>query len=53
MRILLLGKNGQVDWELKRSVAPLGEIAMVPRVCVGISLTLTGWLRLSASWRLT
>ncbi|MDR3300463.1 MAG: dTDP-4-dehydrorhamnose reductase [Candidatus Accumulibacter sp.] len=26
MKILLLGKNGQVGWELQRSLAPLGEI---------------------------
>lgn len=26
MRILLLGKNGQVGWELQRSLAPLGEV---------------------------
>ena len=25
-RILLLGKNGQVGWELQRSLAPLGEL---------------------------
>jgi dTDP-4-dehydrorhamnose reductase len=25
-RILLLGKNGQVGWELQRSLAPLGEV---------------------------
>ncbi len=26
MKILLLGKNGQVGWELQRSLAPLGEM---------------------------
>jgi len=26
MRILLLGKNGQVGWELQRSLAPLGDL---------------------------
>lgn len=26
MRILLLGKNGQVGWELQRSLAPLGHV---------------------------
>ncbi|MFN3374978.1 MAG: dTDP-4-dehydrorhamnose reductase [Burkholderiaceae bacterium] len=26
MRILLLGKGGQVGWELQRSLAPLGEV---------------------------
>jgi dTDP-4-dehydrorhamnose reductase len=27
MKILLFGKNGQVGWELQRSLAPLGELA--------------------------
>jgi dTDP-4-dehydrorhamnose reductase len=26
MKVLLLGKNGQVGWELQRSLAPLGEL---------------------------
>ena len=26
MNILLFGKNGQVGWELQRSLAPLGEL---------------------------
>lgn len=26
MNILLFGKNGQVGWELQRSLAPLGKI---------------------------
>jgi dTDP-4-dehydrorhamnose reductase len=26
MKLLLLGKNGQVGWELQRSLAPLGEV---------------------------
>ena len=26
MKILLLGKRGQVGWELQRSLAPLGDI---------------------------
>jgi dTDP-4-dehydrorhamnose reductase len=26
MKILLLGKNGQIGWELQRSLAPLGEL---------------------------
>ena len=25
MRILLLGRNGQVGWELQRALAPLGD----------------------------
>ena len=31
MRILLLGKNGQVGWELQRSLAPLGELVALNR----------------------
>ena len=26
MKLLLLGKNGQVGWELQRALAPLGHI---------------------------
>ena len=26
MKLLLLGRNGQVGWELQRSLAPLGEL---------------------------
>ena len=26
MKILLLGQNGQVGWELQRALAPLGEV---------------------------
>lgn len=29
MKILLLGKGGQVGWELQRSLAPLGEVVAV------------------------
>lgn len=31
MKILLLGKDGQVGWELQRSLAPLGELAVFGR----------------------
>ncbi|ATJ82665.1 dTDP-4-dehydrorhamnose reductase [Halomonas beimenensis] len=31
MRILLLGKNGQVGWELQRALAPLGNIIALDR----------------------
>jgi dTDP-4-dehydrorhamnose reductase len=37
MKILLLGKNGQVGWELQRSLAPLGELIVLDR------LGLNGW----------
>ena len=31
MKILLLGKNGQVGWELQRSLAPLGDVVALDR----------------------
>lgn len=31
MKILLLGKNGQVGWELQRSLAPLGGLVVLDR----------------------
>jgi dTDP-4-dehydrorhamnose reductase len=31
MKILLLGKNGQVGWELQRSLAPLSEVLALDR----------------------
>lgn len=31
IRILLLGKNGQVGWELQRSLAPFGEVRALDR----------------------
>lgn len=31
MRVLLLGKKGQVGWELQRSLAPLGELVALDR----------------------
>lgn len=31
MKILLFGKNGQVGWELQRSLAPLGELLALDR----------------------
>ena len=31
MKILLLGKNGQVGWELQRSLLPLGEVIALDR----------------------
>lgn len=32
MKILLLGKNGQLGWELQRSLAPLGELIELDRL---------------------
>ena len=31
MKILLFGKNGQVGWELQRSLAPLGDLIALDR----------------------
>jgi len=31
MKILLLGKNGQLGWELQRSLAPLGQVTALAR----------------------
>jgi dTDP-4-dehydrorhamnose reductase len=31
MKILLLGKNGQVGWQLQRSLAPLGQVLALQR----------------------
>ena len=31
MKILLLGKTGQLGWELQRSLAPLGEVIALDR----------------------
>ncbi|MDD0998612.1 dTDP-4-dehydrorhamnose reductase [Pseudomonas sp. TNT2022 ID1044] len=42
MRILLLGKNGQLGWELQRSLSPLGELIAVDRhVSDGLCVDLT------------
>lgn len=37
MKILLLGKNGQVGWELQRSLAPLGELISMGRESADLS----------------
>ncbi|QXZ09303.1 dTDP-4-dehydrorhamnose reductase [Comamonas sp. Y33R10-2] len=36
MKLLLLGKNGQVGWELQRSLAPLGEVIALDRLSVNV-----------------
>lgn len=40
-RILLIGSTGQVGWELKRTLAPLGELVAVSRSTKGRSVDLT------------
>jgi dTDP-4-dehydrorhamnose reductase len=32
MKIVLLGPNGQLGWELQRALAPLGELVILPRL---------------------
>lgn len=36
MKLLLLGRNGQVGWELQRSLAPLGEVIALERQSVNV-----------------
>jgi len=36
LKILLLGKNGQIGWELQRSLAPLGELIALDRHSTGL-----------------
>ena len=38
MRLLLLGANGQVGWELRRSLMPLGEVVALDRQQCDLSL---------------
>lgn len=37
MKILLTGKNGQVGWELQRTLAPLGEVIAVNRQALDLA----------------
>ena len=37
MKLLLLGKNGQIGWELQRSLAPLGEVIALDRQSVNVA----------------
>jgi dTDP-4-dehydrorhamnose reductase len=36
-RILLIGKNGQIGWELERTLAPVGEIIAVERATLDLA----------------
>ena len=38
MKIVLLGPDGQVGWELQRALAPLGEVIALPRATPGSAL---------------
>ncbi|WP_286953226.1 MULTISPECIES: dTDP-4-dehydrorhamnose reductase [unclassified Pseudomonas] len=52
MKILLLGKNGQVGWELQRALAPLGELVALGRdSCAVMSGDLTKLEALTATVR--
>lgn len=42
MKLLLLGCNGQVGWELQRSLAPLGEVVALQRQAHGKTSGLCG-----------
>jgi dTDP-4-dehydrorhamnose reductase len=41
MKILLFGKNGQVGWELQRSLAPLGELVALAQGSTGLCADFT------------
>jgi dTDP-4-dehydrorhamnose reductase len=47
MRILLIGKNGQVGWELRRTLAPLGEVIDVdyPEIDLADETNTRDWVR--------
>ncbi len=51
MKILLFGKNGQVGWELQRSLAVLGELVAVGREDAGLCGDLTNLEGLAATVR--
>jgi dTDP-4-dehydrorhamnose reductase len=51
MKILLLGKNGQVGWELQRALAPLGEVIALDRNDTPYSGDLSDLDRLRATVR--
>ncbi len=48
MKILLLGKNGQVGWQLQRSLAPLGEVVAWGRAACDVADTVTLGERVAA-----
>ncbi|HUF39917.1 MAG TPA: dTDP-4-dehydrorhamnose reductase [Anaerolineales bacterium] len=47
MKILIIGKNGQLGWELERSLAVLGEVVAVARPEIDLSNpeSTAGWVR--------
>ena len=53
MKILLLGKNGQVGWELQRALNVLGEVVALDRHVAPTALALAGDLSDLAALRET
>jgi len=51
VKILLLGKNGQVGWELQRSLAPLGELIALDSVVKDCAATSRIWMVLQDDTR--
>ena len=49
LKILLFGKNGQVGWELQRSLAPLGEVIALDRNSTSLCGDLTNLSGLRAT----
>jgi len=47
MKILLVGRNGQVGWELQRTLAPLGEVVAVdfPEIDLANEQNTRDWVR--------
>jgi dTDP-4-dehydrorhamnose reductase len=47
MKILLIGKNGQLGWELRRTLLPLGDITAVdyPEIDLADEANTRGWVR--------
>lgn len=47
MKILLIGKNGQVGWELQRTLAPLGEVIAIdyPEIDLSVEQNTREWAR--------
>ena len=47
MKILLIGKNGQVGWELRRTLASLGEVVEIdyPTIYLSNEASTREWVR--------
>ncbi len=47
MKILLIGSKGQVGWELRRTLAPLGSVANLdyPEINLADADSTSGWVR--------